>query len=243
MNVACGILINLHSLSSVCESGHRAPTCPLSGLCRRCRQPGHVAKECTQAWDPSVSAPAPAPGTNMPSGPSASFDHAMADAFPMAPDCLFLFSTSFSGHFSASSQRRKALGARLVCSAPVSVAAPVPASVDATPTTVPAAAPLPIPAAPQVPALPSTNIAPARVDPTPFLQFSGDPETVARKLRGYVRKIVANQVKRVTVATLRTWTQHNFNHCSDWIAENFSIPKRFGLYTGELIWHLVKEAR
>ena len=75
------------------------------------------------------------------------------------------------------------------------------------------------------------------------MQFSGDPETVARKLRGYVRKIVANQVKRVTVATLRTWTQHNFNHCSDWIAENFSIPKRFGLYTGVLIWHLVKEAR
>lgn len=41
------------------ELGHRAPTCPLSGLCRRCRQPGHVARECTQAWGPSVSAPVP----------------------------------------------------------------------------------------------------------------------------------------------------------------------------------------
>ena len=139
MNVACGILINLPGVPSVCESGHRAPTCPLSGLCRRCRQPGHVARECTQSWDPSFSAPAP--GTNMPSGPSTSFDHVMADAFPIAPDRLFLFSTSFPGHFSASSQRRKALGTRLVCSAPVSVAAPVPASVDSTPTTVPAAAP------------------------------------------------------------------------------------------------------
>ena len=37
------------------EFGHRAQSCPLSGLCRRCRQPGHKAKECTQAWD---SAPA-----------------------------------------------------------------------------------------------------------------------------------------------------------------------------------------
>ena len=94
-----------------------------------------------------------------------------------------------------------------------------------------------------MPAVPSTNIAPARVDPTPFLQVSSHTETVTRKLRGYVKKIVPNQVKRVTVATLRTWTQHNCNHCSDWIAENFSIPKRFGLYMGVLIWHLIKEAR
>ena len=41
---------------SVCrEFGHRAPTCPLSGRCWRCRQPGHMARECTQAWGPSFS--------------------------------------------------------------------------------------------------------------------------------------------------------------------------------------------
>ena len=41
---------------SVCkEFGHRAPTCPLSGRCRRCHQPGHMARECTQAWGPSFS--------------------------------------------------------------------------------------------------------------------------------------------------------------------------------------------
>ena len=35
---------------SICrEFGHRALTCPLSGLCRCSRQPGHVARECTQA--------------------------------------------------------------------------------------------------------------------------------------------------------------------------------------------------
>ena len=43
---------------SVCrEFGHRAPACPLSGRCRRCHQPGHMARECTQAWGPSLSAP------------------------------------------------------------------------------------------------------------------------------------------------------------------------------------------
>ena len=36
---------------SICrEFGHRAPACPLSGRCRRCHQPGHMARECTQAW-------------------------------------------------------------------------------------------------------------------------------------------------------------------------------------------------
>ena len=32
------------------EHGHRAQACPLSGRCRRCHQPGHVARECSQAW-------------------------------------------------------------------------------------------------------------------------------------------------------------------------------------------------
>ena len=41
---------------SVCrEFGHRAPACPLSGRCRRCHQPGHMARECTQAWDQPFS--------------------------------------------------------------------------------------------------------------------------------------------------------------------------------------------
>ena len=33
---------------SICRgSSHRAPACPLSGLCRSCRQPGHMTRECT----------------------------------------------------------------------------------------------------------------------------------------------------------------------------------------------------
>ena len=35
------------------EFGHRAQSCPLSGLCRRCRRPRHKARECKQAWDPA----------------------------------------------------------------------------------------------------------------------------------------------------------------------------------------------
>ena len=38
---------------SICrEIGHRAPACPLSSRCRRCHQPGHMARECTQTWGP-----------------------------------------------------------------------------------------------------------------------------------------------------------------------------------------------
>ena len=34
---------------SICKtSGHLPRACPLSGLCRRCRQPGHVARDCGQ---------------------------------------------------------------------------------------------------------------------------------------------------------------------------------------------------
>ena len=63
---------------SICrEVGHRAPACPLSGRCRRCHQPGHVARECTQAWGPPfveesatssvpVNQPAPPASVNQP---------------------------------------------------------------------------------------------------------------------------------------------------------------------------------
>ena len=39
---------------SICKKlGHRGRSCPLDGLCRRCRQPGHVARECRNAWGAS----------------------------------------------------------------------------------------------------------------------------------------------------------------------------------------------
>lgn len=45
---------------SICrESGHLPRACPFSGLCLRCKQPGHTARNCTQAWGPSSSSPSP----------------------------------------------------------------------------------------------------------------------------------------------------------------------------------------
>ena len=39
----------------VCKgTGHLGRDCPLSGVCRRCRQPGHIARQCVQAWGPAV---------------------------------------------------------------------------------------------------------------------------------------------------------------------------------------------
>ena len=34
------------------DVGHRAQYYPLSGLCRRCHQSGHVARECRETWGP-----------------------------------------------------------------------------------------------------------------------------------------------------------------------------------------------
>ena len=44
------------------ESGHSPRTCPLLGLCRRCKQPGHVAGECGQGRGQS-SVPVPSPSS------------------------------------------------------------------------------------------------------------------------------------------------------------------------------------
>ena len=68
---------------SICKKlGHRGKSCPLDGLCRRCRQPGHVARECRNAWGaarvasagpssvPSTPAPPPAVSAPSPGVPS-----------------------------------------------------------------------------------------------------------------------------------------------------------------------------
>ena len=167
------------------SSGRRAPACPLAGLCRRCRLPGHVARECWQAWGPSVSAPVPA--TDMSSEPSASSNHVIADASPTVPDSVPVCSAS--GSDPAAPVSVTVTAPVTAPSAPVCVAAPAPvpaapASVDVAPSTVSAVA-APVLAAPQVPAVPST-----KTDLVPLPQFSGDPEIVEKKLRGYIKKLV-----------------------------------------------------
>ena len=122
---------------SICrEFGHRALTCPLSGLCRCCRQPGHLARECTQAWGPCVSLFSPASD-----GSSDESDHAM-DQSSSSPSIVA--SVPVSAQSTPSSVPRSSPKAPAV-SAPVSVpaqsvtvsAAPATITVSASPVTVP----------------------------------------------------------------------------------------------------------
>ena len=39
--------------SICCEPGHLPQVCPFSGRCLGCKQPGHQARDCKQAWGPS----------------------------------------------------------------------------------------------------------------------------------------------------------------------------------------------
>ena len=53
---------------SICKASRHLPrACPLSGLCRRCKQPGHVARECGQAGgQPRTSSSAPVSSNSVP---------------------------------------------------------------------------------------------------------------------------------------------------------------------------------
>ena len=44
----------------ICKKSHRASNCPLRDVCRRCHQPGHFAKDCTDDPVPAASPPASA---------------------------------------------------------------------------------------------------------------------------------------------------------------------------------------
>ena len=71
------------------KSGHRGKGCPLNGLCRRCEKPGHVAKECRNAWaSRSTSVRRPA----APAAPASAAASDAAAAPPAAPDAPACFS-------------------------------------------------------------------------------------------------------------------------------------------------------
>ena len=54
----------------ICKKlGHSSKSCPLSGLCRRCRRPGH---HCTNAWAPAADVAPLASAGNPPGRPPAS---------------------------------------------------------------------------------------------------------------------------------------------------------------------------
>ena len=64
----------------VCRSyGHRVMDCLFNGLCRRCRQPGHMARECPSRRTPVVPAASTVPDPVAGADPSASEDEADPD--------------------------------------------------------------------------------------------------------------------------------------------------------------------
>ena len=74
----------------ICSApGHRGKECPLNGVCRRCRQPGHVARNCRRAWGGPApkparkTAPAPAaPASGQPVAPAAAAGTEGANSSP-----------------------------------------------------------------------------------------------------------------------------------------------------------------
>ena len=69
------------------EVGHRAQSCPLSGLCCRCRQLGHRARACTRAWDSVAPSPWDADPVSVPdpTGPEVDPVPAPMPVDPVAP--------------------------------------------------------------------------------------------------------------------------------------------------------------
>ena len=54
----------------ICKGAHKAAECPDKNKCRRCHQPGHVAKDCTNAWGTVPPNPnPPVPPRDVPTNP------------------------------------------------------------------------------------------------------------------------------------------------------------------------------
>ena len=70
----------------ICEGSHKAQDCPYKGRCMRCRQPGHVQRDCTNppnAWGTTASAdPTPAEAD---AAPVIDPDSPAASPVPAAP--------------------------------------------------------------------------------------------------------------------------------------------------------------
>ena len=177
---------------SICrEFGHRAPACPLSGLCRRCRQPGHVARECTQAWGPSVSVFSPASD-----GSSDESDHAMEQSSP-SPSIVTSVPVSAQSTHSSVPHESGHVMEELPRSCPKAPAVSPPVSVPAQSVTVSAApatvtvsaSPVTVPVSAIVSVAPVTVTAPApaTVTASSAMVTASVPPTVASPVLPVVR--------------------------------------------------------
>ena len=197
---------------SICrEFGHRALACPLSGLCRSCRQPGHVARECTQAWGPSVSVFSPASD-----GSSDESDHAMEESSP-SPSIVAFVPVSAqrtpssvpreSGHVMEELPRSSPKAPAV--SAPVSVpaksvtvsAAPATVTVSASPVTVLVSAIV------SVALVTVTALAPATVTASSAMVTASVPPTVTAPVPTSSSGIVP--ISQVSVITSTASSDHD----------------------------------
>ena len=115
------------------EPGHLPQACPFSGRCLRCKQPGHRARDCKQAWGPSA-APVTSP-VSVSSSPSVT---------PVSSAPSFSFSAPVSLPVPVSSTPQASVSTPALPSARVPVLSPVSAPVS-SPAPVPVSSPPPPP--------------------------------------------------------------------------------------------------
>ena len=209
---------------SICrEFGHRAPACLLSGLSRRFRHPGHVAREqsspspsivelsCSSPKAPAVSAhvSVPAQSVTVSAAPatvtvSASPVTAPVSAIVSVAPVTVTGSVSPAIVTSPTPATVMASSAMVTASVPTTVTVPVPTSSSAI-----------VPGS-QVSGTPST----ASSD-RDFPKFSGDQDIADSKSRAYIRKCTTKEISGVDTDVQRTWCSKNTAHLSSWMIKNY----------------------
>ena len=152
------------------QSGHRAPACPLSV---RCRQPGHVARECTQAWgspSPVLTTLVP-PDHAMETEDATSSSSAVPDPLPDPVISTAYVSTVITTSSAITASAPSSFSSPVMAtSASVASESDLPTSVSPAPVTTTSSAPT---------SDPSTSVSTASSSPvcTPSLSFSASSRT------------------------------------------------------------------
>ena len=178
-------------ICSIChEPGHQPRACPFLGLCLRCKQPDHVARNCRQAWGPSVSnVPVPVSSSSAPVSMS------------VDPPVSSTASTS-----STVSSPVSTISAPVSSVPPATVPAPV-SPVTAVSTPVPSVLPV------------STSVtsAPVPVSSHSVHASSSRPSTSARVVKSSITtsSAVSADMKRLSRLLMNKARQHSVFHTAD----------------------------